>query len=146
MSNDYTIRLSGPFDLTDSLGRVHRVTSMYIYDEGYGQIDVHAAVASGDEEEDSLHEDAAVIRQLMSRLRSVGYVGPDFGPASDDLQDAGLIVLEAPEAFGMFAATKGWKNLAEDYREGEAQDASASEVMTTTEAVYCELLTRLRQP
>ncbi|MFC7513698.1 hypothetical protein ACFQUU_01630 [Herbaspirillum sp. GCM10030257] len=145
MSNDYTIHLSGPFDLTDSAGRVHRITSVYIYDEGYGLIDVHAALASSDEEH-SLHEDAAVIRQIISRLRSVGYVGPDFGLAGDDLQDAGLIVLEAPEAFGMFAAAKGWKNLAEDYNEGQAHDAIVPEVITTTEAIYFELMTRMRRP
>jgi hypothetical protein len=145
MSDDYKIHLSGPFDLNDSSGRVHRVNSMYIYNEGYGLIDVHVELTS-DDEEDSLHEDAAVIRRLMSVLRGVGYVGPDFGPAGDDLQDAGLIVLEAPESFGVFAAAKGWKNLAEDYMEGEAQDPIDPEVITTTEAIYSELLTRMRLP
>ncbi|MEO8600524.1 MAG: hypothetical protein ABI656_11920, partial [bacterium] len=35
-------------------------------------------------------------------------------------QDDKLIVLEAPEEFNVFAASKGWKNLAEEFPEDDS--------------------------
>jgi hypothetical protein len=117
MDSENIIQLSGPFPITDSAGRTWNVRGIRIYDEGYGIIDVYVDLDDSMEEE-PLYEDALVIRQILSRLRALGYEGPDFGPGDPGLQDDKLIVLEAPEEFGYFAAVKGWKNLAEEYGEG----------------------------
>jgi hypothetical protein len=143
MDKEYAIQLSGPFEVTDSLGRNWKVDSVRIFDEGWGGIDVYVAFASA-EDEDRLHEDAAVIRQILSRLRALGYVGPDFGPAAEELQDCGLIVLEAPEEFEPFAASLGWRNLAEDYLDGEPAGAAALHGDTTAHAIYAALMQKLR--
>lgn len=111
MESDDSIYLSGPFDIFDSLGGTWRINGIRIYDESYSMIDVYVDFAQPLEDE-SLHDDPIVIRQILARLRELGYNGPDFGPA---MQDDKAIVLEAPEAFCGFAASKGWKNLAEEY-------------------------------
>lgn len=114
MGNDHVIPLSGPFRIHDSMGQTWKVQSIHIYDEGYGIIDVFVDMEASMEDA-PLHEDPLVIRQILSRLRALGYSGPDFGLGEPGLQDDRLIVLEAPEEFSRFAASKGWKNLAEEY-------------------------------
>jgi hypothetical protein len=140
MDTDNIIRLSGPFRVTDSFGRNWQLDGIRIFDEGYSIIDVYVDIAEP-VEDDALHEDPLVIRQIVSRLRSVGYVGPDFGLGDPGLQDERVIVLEAPEAFSNFAATKGWKDLAEDYVDGAAPDIL---VDPASDAVYAALMRRLR--
>lgn len=143
MDTDNTIRLSGPFHVTDSLGRGWQLGGIRIFDEGYGIIDVYVDIVEP-VEDDALHEDPLVIRQIMSRLRNLGYAGPDFGLGAPGLQDERLIVLEAPEAFSGFAATKGWKDLAEDYVEGNDSSAGDNIIDPASHAVFSALMCRLR--
>jgi hypothetical protein len=124
MDSENVIRLSGPFRINDSAGRTWNVHAIRIYDEGYGIIDVYVDLDDSMEDE-PLYEDPQVILQILARLRMLGYDGPDFGPGDPGLQDEKLIVLEAPEEFGYFAASKGWRNLAEEYAE-EGADAVTS--------------------
>jgi hypothetical protein len=63
----------------------------------------------------ALYKDKVLARQIVDRLRALGYKGPDFGHSDPGLQDRKLIVLEAPEEFAVFAKSKGWKNLAEEF-------------------------------
>jgi hypothetical protein len=116
MNSETDIQLSGPFNVTDAAGRKHDIQSIRIFDEGYGIIDVYVdfAAAIGKER---LYEDKVLIGQILTRLRQIGYVGPDFGHGDLGLQDDKLIALEAPEEFNTFAASKGWKNLAEEFAE-----------------------------
>lgn len=133
MDSENLIQLSGPFSITDSLGRIWELNGIRIFDEGYGIIDVYVDfLASMDDE--PLYDDALVIRQILSRLRDFGYVGPDFGPGDPGLQDDKLIVLEAPEEFARFAAVKGWKNLAEEYADDEDDSAAASSADILTDS------------
>lgn len=118
MDNEHVIRLSGPFRINDSLGRTWNASAIRIVDESYGIIDIYVDLDTSVEDE-LLHEDPVVIRAILSRLRVLGYDGPDFGPAESGMQDDKLIVLEAPEEFGRFAESKGWKNLAAAYAEEE---------------------------
>ena len=117
MNNDTDIQLSGPFKATDGAGRAHDIKAIRIFDEGYGIIDVYVDFAAAIES--TLYKDKPLIGQIMARLRSLGYVGPDFGHGDLGLQDKKLIVLEAPEEFNAFAAGKGWKNLAEEFEDDE---------------------------
>lgn len=144
MDSDNIIHLSGPFGIVDSLGRSWQVDGIRIYDEGYSIIDVYVDFAAS-LEDDPLHDDPLVIGQILARLRELGYDGPDFGYGDPGLQDDRLIVLEAPEAFNSFAASKGWKNLADDYAEGYGDDPAAGEVVadSASHAVYAALLRRL---
>ena len=98
MTNDTDIQLSGPFKITDASGNAHDVAGIRIFDEGYGIIDVYVDFVRGIGEL-HLFEDAAVIRQVLARLRGLGYQGPDFGHGDLGLQDDKVIVLEAPEEF-----------------------------------------------
>lgn len=123
MDSENIIRLSGPFSITDSLGRTWKARAIRIYDEGYGIIDVYVDLDTS-MEGDPLYEDPLVIRQILSRLRMLGYDGPDFGPGDPGQQDDKLIVLEAPEEFGYFAARKGWKNLAEEFADDDEHRSS----------------------
>lgn len=144
MENDeYAILLCGPFDVTDSAGRKWRIDSVSIFNEGYGSIDVYVMLETAGEEV-RLHEDSAVIRQILRKLRSLGYDGPDFGPGDEDLQDDTLIVLAAPEEFESFAAAKGWRNLADDYADDVAQDVRLAQEEDAALAVYSALMARLR--
>jgi hypothetical protein len=124
MNHDTDIQLSGPFTVTDASGQSHKINAIRIFDEGYGIIDVYVEFAAsiGD---DHLYEDGVLIRQVLARLRSLGYVGPDFGHGDLGLQDDKLIVLEAPEEFNTFAASKGWKNLAEEFADADEDDSAA---------------------
>ncbi len=124
MHNDTDIELSGPFTVRDSSGNARDIASITIFDEGYGIIDVYVHMAHS-MEGDPLHEDAVLIRQIIARLRQLGYAGPDFGHGDLGLQDDKLIVLEAPEAFNAFAASRGWKNLAEEFADDEADAGQA---------------------
>jgi len=63
------------------------------------------------------YKDTVLVRQLVERLRTLGYKGPDFGHSDPGLQESRLIVLEAPEEFSAFAKSRGWKNLAEEFDE-----------------------------
>ena len=118
MKNDNDIQLSGAFKITDASGNAHDVSGIRIFDEGYGIIDVYVDFARSIGEL-HLFEDVVVIRQILAKLRSLGYQGPDFGHGDLGLQDDKLVVLEAPEEFNEFAARKGWKNLAEEFDDDE---------------------------
>jgi hypothetical protein len=113
MNQDTDIQLSGPFKATDGSGRSHDIKAIRIFDEGYGIIDVYVDFSAPID--GALHKDKTIIGHILARLRSLGYVGPDFGHGDPGLQDKKLIVLEAPEQFNAFAASKGWKNLAEEF-------------------------------
>jgi hypothetical protein len=115
MTTDTDIQLSGPFKASDSSGRSHDVKAIRIFDEGYGIIDVYVDFAAPIE--GGLYKDKTLVGQLIARLRTLGYVGPDFSHSDPGLQDRKLIVLEAPEEFAAFAKKKGWKNLAEEFDE-----------------------------
>lgn len=128
MDAENIIRLSGPFRIHDSLGRTWQVLAIRIYDEGYGIIDVYVDLDASMEDA-PLHDDPLVIRQIMAQLHGLGYIGPDFVPGDPGLQDDKLIVLEAPEAFGHFAASKGWKNLAEEYADAEGDTLPSGDPM-----------------
>lgn len=145
MHHEDTIRLSGPFRLHDSLGRTWDIGGIRIFDEGYGIIDVYVDFSASMEGE-PLHEDVLVIRQILSRLRTLGYSGPDFGPGDPGLQDDRLIVLEAPEAFAVFAASRGWKNLAEEYADVHEEASAPEEPMSNPDArdVFDTLMLKLR--
>ncbi len=145
MHHENTIRLSGPFQLHDSLGRAWDIDGIRIFDEGYGIIDVYVDFLASMEGE-PLHEDALVIRQILSRLRTLGYAGPDFGPGDPGLQDDRLIVLEAPEAFASFAAGRGWKNLAAEYADEQPEASIPLERMSEPGAldVFDALMRKLR--
>ena len=115
MTTDTDIELSGPFKATDSTGRSHDVKAIRIFDEGYGIIDVYVDFAAPIDP--GMHEDSALARSVIDRLRALGYKGPDFGLSDPGLQERKLIVLEAPEEFAPFAKSRGWKNLAEEFDE-----------------------------
>jgi hypothetical protein len=137
MNNDTDIELCGPFTAHDSSGNARAIEAIRIFDEGYGIIDVYVhMVASMDG--DRLYTDAVLIGQIMARLRTLGYTGPDFGHGDLGLQDDKLIVLEAPEAFNAFAASRGWKNLAEEFADDDASaagDAGAAASSTLLDAL-----------
>ncbi len=112
MNQDTDIHLSGPFEATDGSGRTHQVKAIRIFDEGYGAIDIYVdfvASISG------LHKDAALIGAVQAQLRKLGYQGPSVSAGDSVLQENRLLVLEAPDEFSTFAASKGWKDLSEEY-------------------------------
>lgn len=125
MNNDTDIELCGPFTVRDSSGNPRDIASIRIFDEGYGIIDVYVHMMHS-MDEDRLYEDDVLVKQIMARLHQLGYTGPDFGHGDLGLQDDRLIVLEAPEAFNAFAASRGWKNLAEEFAEEDADSAAIS--------------------
>jgi len=155
MDSENVIQLSGPFSVTDSLGRTWNLNGIRIFDEGYGIIDVYVDFASSMDDA-PLYEDACLIGQILGRLRTLGYAGPDFGPGDPGMHDDRLIVLEAPEEFGRFAASRGWKNLAAEYDEhddyGEhdeyadaADDNAVPDILSDplSQIVYAALMHRL---
>ena len=113
MTTDTNIALSGPFLATDGNGRTLEVKKIRIFDEGYGIIDVY--VDFKERLDPGAYKDDVLTRQIVERLRALGYKGPDFGHSDAGLQESQLIVLEAPEEFSVFAKSRGWKNLAEDF-------------------------------
>jgi len=115
MTTDSDIELSGAFQAKDSSGRTLDVKAIRIFDEGYGIIDVYVEFAR--QVDPGAYKDGVLVRQIIDRLRAVGYKGPDFGHSDPGLQEAKVIVLEAPEEFATFAKSRGWKNLAEDFDE-----------------------------
>ncbi|MEH6436434.1 hypothetical protein [Massilia sp. DD77] len=115
MTTDSDIELSGPFQAKDGTGRLLDVKAIRIFDEGYGIIDVY--VEFKNKLDTGAYKDSVLVRQIIDRLRAVGYKGPDFGHSDPGLQESRLIVLEAPEEFAPFAKSRGWKNLAEDFDE-----------------------------
>lgn len=117
MTTDTDIVLSGPFTVLDGSGRPQEVKAIRIFDEGYGIIDVYVDFSKPIES--GLYKDQKLVNQLIARLRTLGYVGPDFSHSDPGLQDSKLIVLEAPEEFCEFAKKKGWKNLAEEFDDDE---------------------------
>ncbi|MES2535895.1 MAG: hypothetical protein V4632_08490 [Pseudomonadota bacterium] len=125
MNNETEIQLSGPFRATDSSGQTRDIKAIRIFDEGYGIIDVYVDFVVS-MEDDPLYEDSVLIGQILSRLRSLGYQGPDFGHGDLALQDDKLIVLEAPEEFNSFAASKGWKNLADEYADDSDESGAGN--------------------
>ncbi|MET3136290.1 hypothetical protein AAKU61_000628 [Undibacterium sp. GrIS 1.2] len=117
MTTDTDIHLSGPFKATDSSGTSHDIKAIRIFDEGYGIIDVYIDFAAPIE--NGLYNDKVLLSQIMTKLRELGYVGPDFGHGDLGLQERKMIVLEAPEEFCAFAARHGWKNLADEFDDEE---------------------------
>jgi hypothetical protein len=115
MTTDSNIELSGPFQAKDSNGRTLDVKAIRIFDEGYGIIDIYVEFAN--KLDPSAYKDTVLVRQIIDRLRAIGYKGPDFGHSDPGLQEARVIVLEAPEEFASLAKSRGWKNLAEDFDE-----------------------------
>jgi hypothetical protein len=115
MTTDSDIELSGAFQAKDSSGRTLDVKAIRIFDEGYGIIDVYVDFAR--QLDPGAYKDDVLVRQIVDRLRALGYKGPDFGHSDPGLQEAKVIVLEAPEEFAAFAKSRGWKNLAEDFDE-----------------------------
>ena len=115
MTTDTDIELSGPFQAKDGNGRTLDVKAIRIFDEGYGIIDVYVEFKAP--LDPGAYKDEVLVRQIIERLRAVGYKGPDFGHSDPGLQESRLIVLEAPEEFTALATSKGWKNLAEDFDE-----------------------------
>lgn len=144
MHDENTIRLSGAFSITDSAGRIWNIDAIRIFDEGYGSIDVYVDFVESMDDE-PLYEDPRVIGQILARLRAVGYAGPDFGVGAPDMQDEKLIVLEAPEAFGDFAASLGWKNLAEEYAPDEEQADAAGDSDATRSSAREEFNALMRK-
>jgi hypothetical protein len=143
MKNDTDIQLSGPFKVTDASGSAHDVSGIRIFDEGYGIIDVYVDFARSVGEL-HLYEDAAVIRQILAKLRGLGYQGPDFGHGDLGLQDDKIVVLEAPEEFNEFAARKGWKNLAEEFDEDEDQEDLAGAVGAASSTQLDDLMRKFK--
>jgi hypothetical protein len=115
MTTDTDIELSGAFQAKDSNGRTLDVKEIRIFDEGYGIIDVYVEFSA--KLDPDAYKDTVLVRQLVERLRTLGYKGPDFGHSDPGLQESRLIVLEAPEEFSAFAKSRGWKNLAEEFDE-----------------------------
>lgn len=113
MSNNTDIEICGSFKATDSTGKEHSIKGIRIYDEGYGIIDVFVDFAAPMEA--GTYRDKTLVQKILSQLRKIGYVGPDFEATDPSLQERKMIVLEAPEEFCQFAKTKGWKNLAEEF-------------------------------
>lgn len=144
MDSENVIQLSGPFSVTDSLGRTWNLNGIRIYDEGYGIIDVYVDFASSMDDE-PLYEDARLIGQILARLRALGYTGPDFGPGDPGMQDDKLIVLEAPEEFGRFASSRGWKNLAAEYADDFDDSTVPGDFLSDplSQIVYAALMHRL---
>lgn len=126
MNNDTDIQLSGPFSAKDQSGNTREIKAIRIFDEGYGIIDVYVDFASSFQG-DELHDDKVLVGQILARLRTLGYVGPDFGHGDLGLQDDKLIVLEAPEEFNAFAASKGWKDLAEEFNEPDEDETAGDD-------------------
>ncbi len=121
MNNETDIQLSGPFDVTDATGQTRKIQAIRIFDEGYGIIDVYVDFVASIQGQ-CLHKDNVLVGQILTRLRQLGYVGPDFGHGDLGLQDDKLIVLEAPEEFNAFAESKGWKNLADEFADEDSSD------------------------
>jgi len=115
MTTDSNIELSGAFQAKDGNGRTLDAKSIYIFDEGYGIIDVYVAFKA--KLEPGAYKDTVLVRNIVDRLRAIGYKGPDFGHSDPGLQESRLIVLEAPEEFTALAKSRGWKNLAEEFDE-----------------------------
>jgi hypothetical protein len=146
MHDENSIRLSGTFSITDSSGRIWSIDAIRIFDEGYGLLDVYVDFAESMDDE-PLYDDPRVIGQILSKLRSIGYAGPDFGVGAADMQDDKLIVLEAPEAFGDFAASLGWKNLAEEYAPDDelpAATGNSEAAQSSADQVFDVLMRKLR--
>ncbi|WP_205609835.1 hypothetical protein [Noviherbaspirillum galbum] len=134
--------LSGPFKIFDSHGQQWDVKSIHIVDQSYAIVDVYVEMASS-MGGTPLYEDLMIIRQILSRLRSLGYKGPDFAYGDPGMQDEMLMVLEAPEEFGQFAVTKGWKNLAEEYIHGAEDNSSELASEAPSRWHFSELMRKL---
>lgn len=128
MNDDTQLTLCGPFTAKDSSGQVRDISAIKIVDESYGVIDVHVALRHP-MEGDPLFNDLVLIRHISAHLRSLGYVGPDLKVGDAGLQDEQIIVLEAPEAFNVFAECHGWKDLAAEF-DDDSDDASPAAVPT----------------
>ena len=115
MTTDTDIELSGAFQAKDGNGRTLDVKAIRIFDEGYGIIDVYVDFKA--QLEPGAYKDTELTKQIVERLRALGYKGPDFGHSDPGLQESRTIVLEAPEEFAAFAKSRGWKNLAEEFDE-----------------------------
>lgn len=141
MDDDTNIELCGPFTVRDSSGNARDIEAIRIFDEGYGIIDVYVHLAHSTQG-DVLFDDAVLIGQIMQRLHQLGYDGPDFGHGDLGLQDDKLIVLEAPEAFNTFAAGRGWKNLAEEFPDDDAEAMARGHIGTSPSSTLLDALMR----
>lgn len=143
MTNENTIQLSGPFQVTSSSGKSINITSIHIFDEGYGVIDVYIDLAERSRNNE-VHEDPKVLKQVFARLRQLGYNGPDFGLGDPALQDDKLVVLEAGEEFLPFAGSKGWKDLAAEFEEDEEDDNLAGTNTPASSAMLAALIEKVK--
>jgi len=141
MNDDTNIELCGPFTARDSSGNARDIETICIFDEGYGIIDVYVHLVHSTQG-DILFDDAVLVSHIMQRLRQLGYSGPDFAHGDLGLQDDKLIVLEAPEAFNSFAASRGWKNLAEEFLDEETDAMTRGHIGTSASSTLLDALMR----
>ncbi len=104
-------------------------------------IDVYVDFVSSFED-DPLHQDQVLIGRILGRLHALGYRGPDFGLADAGLQDDKLIVLQAPESFNDFAASKGWRNLAEEFADDDEDLLPDASIAALASAMEVDALMR----
>ncbi|WP_344762804.1 hypothetical protein [Actimicrobium antarcticum] len=144
MNNDTDIQLCGSFTAKDSSGNLREISMIRIFDEGYGMIDVYVDLRHA-MNDDPLSEDAVLIHHITKHLHGLGYVGPDLIAGDIALQDDKLIVLEAPEDFIVFAESRGWKNLAEEFADDdEISDEQAASVAPAASAQLDALLRKFK--
>ena len=143
MKNETDIELCGAFTVRDASGNARDIEAIRIFDEGYGIIDVyvHMVVSM---EGDRLYLDKVLVAQVMAKLHQIGYVGPDFSHGDLGLQDEKLIVLEAPEAFNAFAASRGWKDLAEEFAEDDFDPMAGTEASTPSPTLLDALMNKFK--
>ena len=143
MKNETDIELCGAFTVRDESGNARDIEAIRIFDEGYGIIDVyvHMVVSM---ESDRLYLDKVLVAQVMAKLHQLGYVGPDFSHGDLGLQDDKLIVLEAPEAFNAFAASRGWKDLAEEFAEDDFDPLAGTEAGTPSPTLLDALMNKFK--
>lgn len=143
MENDTDIELCGPFTVRDASGNARDIEAIRIFDEGYGIIDVYVHMVTS-MEEDRLYLDTVLIGQIMAKLHQLGYEGPDFGHGDLGLQDSKLIVLEAPEAFNGFAASRGWKDLAEEFADDDFDPLAGPSTTAVTPTLLDALMNKFK--
>ncbi|MGW8392671.1 hypothetical protein [Pseudoduganella sp. HUAS MS19] len=115
MNQDTDIQLSGPFKAMDGSGRAVDIQSLRIFDEGYGVVDLYVDLAVP--ASDGLHKDQKLIADIGTRLRALGYHGPDLTPGDPVIQEKRLIVLDTPDEFLPFAVGMGFKDLSSEFDE-----------------------------
>lgn len=111
------IELSGPCQIQDSRGVLHRVDSIWTARESYIP-DVLVCLRHGaddddhhdDHEDHDLWDDEVFLQGVMARLRDVGYTGPDFGRGELGAQSSSRVSLEPCDEFCEWLMEhKGWR-------------------------------------